>query len=165
MTLINRVFPQPIMTAAIAGLWAILEPDPGRGYLLLGVVLGIIIPWMTHGFWPGRPRIVRRWAGLRLFALVLFDILAANWHVARLVLGPTKRLRPTFVTVPLNISDPFVASLLGSIVSLTPGTVSIEIDMREKTLFIHALDVDDEAALIASIKSRYETPLKEIFGC
>jgi multicomponent K+:H+ antiporter subunit E len=74
-------------------------------------------------------------------------------------------LRPEFVEVPLDISHPFVATLLGSIVSLTPGTVSIEIDMDAKRMFVHALDVADREQLIATIKSRYEAPLKEIFAC
>jgi multicomponent K+:H+ antiporter subunit E len=58
-----------------------------------------------------------------------------------------------------------VATLLGSIVSLTPGTVSIEIDRERHVLLVHGLDIEDEAAMIATVKARYETPLKEIFGC
>jgi multicomponent K+:H+ antiporter subunit E len=69
------------------------------------------------------------------------------------------------VEVPLDIADPFVATLLGSIVSLTPGTVSIEIDRTKNVLFVHGLDIEDEAAVIASIKARYEAPLKEAFAC
>jgi multicomponent K+:H+ antiporter subunit E len=82
-----------------------------------------------------------------------------------LVLGPLDRLDPAFVEVPLDLDDPFIATLLGSIVSLTPGTVSIEVDHDRRLLHVHALDVDDPATLIATIKARYEAPLKEIFRC
>jgi multicomponent K+:H+ antiporter subunit E len=58
-----------------------------------------------------------------------------------------------------------VATLLGSIVSLTPGTVSVEIERERKVLLVHALDADDPPGLIATIKSRYEAPLKEVFRC
>jgi len=101
----------------------------------------------------------------RFFLRVLGDIVAANLVVARQVLGPLDRIRPGFVEVPLDLEDPFVATILGGIVTLTPGTVSIDIDMEQRTLHVHALDVPDPAALIAEIKSRYETPLKEMFGC
>jgi multicomponent K+:H+ antiporter subunit E len=50
-------------------------------------------------------------------------------------------------------------------VSLTPGTVSIDIDRATRMLRVHALNVADEAELIATIKRRYEAPLKEVFGC
>ena len=70
------------------------------------------------------------------------------------------------LTIPRRAVDLMpVSMLLGSIVSLTPGTVSIEIDMDAKRLFVHALDVADREQLIATIKSRYEAPLKEIFAC
>lgn len=165
MSLINRVLPQPVTTLAILALWMALATTPSLGNLLLGAVLGITIPWATARFWPDTPRFVRPALAVAVFARVIGDILVANWQVARLVVGPLDRLHPKFVEVPLEIDSPFVATLLGSIVSLTPGTVSIEIDRARKVLFVHALNVGDEAAMIATIKARYEAPLKEIFAC
>jgi multicomponent K+:H+ antiporter subunit E len=63
------------------------------------------------------------------------------------------------------MDDAYVATILGSIITLTPGTLTIDIDMTRRIVHIHGLDVPDPATLIADIKSRYETPLKEIFGC
>jgi multicomponent K+:H+ antiporter subunit E len=75
------------------------------------------------------------------------------------------RIHPAFLEIPLDTRDDFVATILGSIITLTPGTVSIDIDRERRILHVHALDVDDPAAMVAEIKSRYEAPLKEIFGC
>jgi len=165
MTRFERILPQPATTAAIAGLWMILAPAPSLGHLLLAIVLGIAVPWATHSFWPDRPRLVKPLAALALFVRVIGDIAVANWEVARLVVGPLERLRPAFIAVPIEIDNPFVATLLASIVSLTPGTVSVDIDRAARTLHVHALDVADASELIATIKRRYETPLKEVFGC
>ena len=96
--------------------------------LALGAALAVLLPWMTRGFWPDRPRLADPVAALRLVVVVLGDIVTANLLVARQVLGPPSALRPDFLDVPLDIADPFVATMLGSIVSLTPGTVSVEID-------------------------------------
>ena len=52
-----------------------------------------------------------------------------------------------------------------SIVSLSPGTLCAELSDDRRSLLVHVLDLDDEAALTERIKSRYETPLKEIFLC
>ena len=55
--------------------------------------------------------------------------------------------------------------LLAGIVTMTPGTVSADLSDDRRTLLVHGLAIDDEAALIRSIKTRYEAPLKEIFAC
>jgi len=81
------------------------------------------------------------------------------------VIGPLHRLSPAFVEVPLDLRDPFIATLLGSIVSLTPGTVAIDVDRQRWVMLVHALDAPDPQALITEIKLRYEMPLREIFAC
>lgn len=165
MTLLRRILPQPWVSLAIAVLWMALAPSLSANNALLAALVALVIPWLTQGFWPDRPRLVRPVAGAMLFLRVLWDIIVANIEVARLVLGPIERLRPAFVEVPLAIEDPLVATILGSIVTLTPGTLSVDVDRERRLLLIHALDVPDEARLVATIKSRYEAPLKEIFGC
>jgi multicomponent K+:H+ antiporter subunit E len=165
MRVIHFLLPQPLITLAILGLWLALAPTFSLGQLVLGAFFGLTIAWATHTFWPDRPRLVRPLAGLALFVRIVIDIAIANWQVARLVVGPLDRLDPAFIEIPLDIDDPFVATLLGSIVSLTPGTVSVEIERQRKVLLVHALDADDPHGMVANIKARYEAPLKEIFRC
>jgi multicomponent K+:H+ antiporter subunit E len=161
----TRLLPQPFVSLAILGLWLALSAKIGAGQILLGSALGIAIPLITQRFWPDRPRLAKPVSAFKLFMRVVGDIVAANLQVARLVLGPVARLRPTLVEVPIDIEDRLAATILGSIISLTPGTVSIDIDFERSYILVHALDVADQAALIATIKSRYETPLKDIFQC
>ncbi|WP_237213476.1 Na+/H+ antiporter subunit E [Falsiroseomonas oryziterrae] len=161
----TRVLPRPGLSLLILGVWLILAPAPTLGQVLIGVMLAVALPLATRGFWPGEIRLRRPLVALRLLGVVLGDIVTANLLVARQVLGAPERLRPAFMDVPLGIADPFVSTLLGSIVSLTPGTVSVDIDRGRQVLQVHALHIEDPAATIALIKARYETPLKEIFGC
>ncbi len=165
MTAIKHLLPQPFISLAILTLWLALAPSPDFGQIMLGVALGIAIPKITVRFWPRRPRLARPRTAVLLFLRVLWDIVVANWQVARLVLGPLDRLTPDFLEVPLDIEDPFAATVLASIVSLTPGTVSIDIDRERRLLYLHALNIGDKAAVIDTIKTRYEAPLKEIFQC
>ena len=103
-------------------------------------------------------------AAARLLGVVLVDIVVANLRVARIVLDPRLRTRPAWVRVPLDLQHPSGVTLLASIVTMTPGTVSCVVDERRREILVHALDCDDEAALVADIKARYEAPLKEILG-
>ena len=163
--MMRRLFPHPALSVAIFLLWAALTNAASVGALAVGALLGVALPLATRPFWPDAPRIARPGAILRLAARVGFDILVANAAVARRVLGPIGSLRPAFVEVPLDLRDPFVATILGSIVSLTPGTVSIDVDRTRWVLLLHALDAPDPPALAAAVKARYEAPLKEIFAC
>lgn len=164
MTLRRRLFAQPALNVVIWALWVDLN-GASLGQMLLGAVLAIVLPALLRPFWPDPPLVRRPFVAMRLLAVFLWDVVVANLGVARRVLGPLSRLRPALVEVPLDIEEPFVATLLGSIVSLTPGTVSIEIDRTRSLLHVHALDVVDHADLVRTIKARYEAPLKEIFGC
>jgi len=159
------IFPRPALSAAIFLLWAALTNAASLGTLLLGALLALALPFLTRPFWPDAPRLASPGTALLLAARVAVDIVVANGAVARRVVGPVARLKPAFVEVPLDLRDPFVATILGSIVSLTPGTVSIDVDQQRWVLRLHALDAPDPDALIREIKQRYEAPLKEIFAC
>jgi multicomponent K+:H+ antiporter subunit E len=165
MTTLRRLIPLPVLSVTIFALWLFLAQNIGIGQVILATALAVGVPWLTRGFWPDPAPVRRPWAGVRLLAVVLGDIVLANWAVARRVVGPLDRLRPAFLEVPLDLTDHFVATILGSIVSLTPGTVSVEIDPDRAVLLVHVLDAPDTAAVVADIKRRYEAPLKEIFAC
>ncbi|ACO78165.1 sodium hydrogen antiporter subunitE, ShaE [Azotobacter vinelandii CA] len=160
-----RWLAHPTLTLLLTVIWLMLANTFGFGHLLLGLLLGWAIPLLCRDFLIAMPR-VRRPFRLGLFVLQVFaDILVANLHVARLVLGPEARLNPAFVEVPMAIEDEFVLALLTNIISLTPGTVSADLDVERRTLLLHALDAPDPARLVAEVKRRYETPLLEIFQC
>ena len=161
----TRIFPRPALSAAIFLLWAALANAASFGTLLPGALLALALPFITRPFWPDAPRLARPGTALLLVARVAVDIVVANGAVARRVIGPVGRLKPAFVEVPLDLRAPFVATILASIVSLTPGTVSIDVDQARWVLSLHALDAPDPAALIREIKQRYEAPLKDIFAC
>lgn len=160
----TRWLPDPWMASTLTLLWLLLVNTVTIGHLLLGALLGIAVSSATRAFWRQRPRLRRPWGLLRFVARVLGDILIANLQVARLVLGPTERLRPAFIEIPLELTDETAIVLLAEVISLTPGTLSADIGTDRRYLFVHTLDTRDPGALVAEIKARYEAPLKEILG-
>ncbi|ANF26470.1 MULTISPECIES: Na+/H+ antiporter subunit E [Pseudomonadaceae] len=161
----SRLLPNPALTLLLTLLWLLLNNALSVGQLVLGLFLGWAIPLLVQGFLVDLPK-VRRPLKLCLFLLkVFYDIVVANVSVAKLVLSSRDRLQPAFVEIPMAIEHPFVLAVLTSIISLTPGTVSASLRPGHKMLLIHALDAPDTEALVAEVKSRYETPLLEIFEC
>jgi len=168
--------PTPFRSLLLFVVWLLLNNSVSVGHLILASILAVVIPLLTFRFREPQPLILKPGLALRHFFLVLYDIITANVQVAMLILGSTKKLRPAFIKVPLDLSHEMPITILASTVSLTPGTVSAEIypipeklseeDLdTQKYLLIHVLDLEDEEALIKMIKQRYEAPLKEIFQC
>jgi multicomponent K+:H+ antiporter subunit E len=157
--------PQPIFSLCLWLVWLLLGNTLAPGQVLLGALLALALPLFTVRFWPDRPRLRRPLQLLPYFAVLLWDITVANLVVARLILGPSRKLRPAFILLPIDLCNDFAIVVLTNTISLTPGTVSADLSVDRRTLLIHVLDVEDEVKIIARIKYRYERPLKEIFEC
>lgn len=161
----RRWFPHPALSVFMLPLWLLLTNSSSAGQLLLGSFLAWLIPWFSQGFWPESLRINKPLILLKFLILVLWDIVIANLILAVRILGPVDKLRPAFMKIPLDIEQEFTITLFASTISLTPGTVSADLNMEGKYLLVHCLHVTDIEASIAEIKRRYETPLREVFEC
>ena len=160
----KTLLPFPLLSGLLALSWLALA-GVSMANALLAVIVAVILPLALRPFLQGLPRVHAPLTALRLAAVVLWDIVIANAVVARLVLGPQRRMRPAFLEVPLSIREPYGITLLASIITTTPGTVSAALSADGCVLRVHALDVDDAEKTVATIKRRYEQPLREILGC
>ncbi len=159
----KRLLPAPLLSAALLLCWLMLNQSASAGNWLLGGALALAVPWFTERLRPDKPRLKAWSAVLRLGGVVLKDIVLSNVEVARRVLGPESVLSPGWVWVPLDIRDPHAIVALAGIITLTPGTLSAELSEDRRHLLVHAFNLGDAQALVADIKARYETPLREIF--
>ena len=159
----SRLLPSPPIGVLLFLAWLSLNGSLSAGHLLLAAVFAIAVPLLTERLRPEKARLRRPGVALRLAATVLKDIVLSNIEVGRRILGPESAIQPRFVWLPLSLRDPHAIVALAAIVTLTPGTLSAEIDNERRHLLIHAFNVDDEDALIRDIQTRYEAPLREIF--
>lgn len=164
----RRLFPHPLLSVLLVVCWLWLNNTLAPGHVLLGAALATAIPFFTRRFWP-EPLVIRRpFKVAEYLVVVLYDIIVANLEVAAIILGPLSRVRPAFIRVPLDLKTDFAVTVLASTVTLTPGTVSVEIEPDDgggRALVVHVLRCLDEAAMVATIKTRYEGRLKEILEC
>jgi multicomponent K+:H+ antiporter subunit E len=163
--MIGRLIPHPRLSIVLALLWLLLANAISFGQVLLGIALGLAIGLAASSTLPAIPVVRAPLKAASYLMLVLRDIVVANLEVAQLVVGPLERLRPRIVAVPLDIDDPVVAAVLAATVTLTPGTVSVDLDVEASLLVVHVLNAADDQSVIDGIKSRYEARLKEIFRC
>lgn len=159
----TRLLPHPILTPVLTVIWLLLNNSIDAGHIVLGLILGWAIPVLTIHFWPETVIIRKPLMLIKYTIVLLFDIIMANFTVARLILGNPDRLQPVFVKLPLDLDSDLAISLLANSITLTPGTLSAQLSEDCSYLLVHALNETDPESLIATIKQRYEHPLKEIF--
>ena len=158
------LLPHPFLTILLAVVWVLLQNQITAGMVVFGFILGIIIPRSLAVWWPDRPGRFRVGRMISYCFLVMWDIMVANVQVAWIVLTrPNATLRPAWVTIPLELTQPEAISVLAGTITLTPGTVSADLSDGGHSLLVHALDTDDPDAVRDEIKTRYERRLKEIF--
>lgn len=166
----HRLLPRPWTALWLLLAWLLLNQTVAPGHVLLGGLLAIVLsryprPSADAGARTAmsREEVARRAkVAARLALVVLKDIVVANLQVAARILGPQQRLTPRFVWMPLEVTRPPSITLLAGIITMTPGTLSVELSDDHRWLMVHGLDVDDAEALVADIKARYETPIKEM---
>lgn len=109
--------------------------------------------------------IVKR-IGMSMTLGVVFvgELIRSSVAVARQVLGDSSKLEPAIIAVPLNLRSKAGVTALANCVSLTPGTTSLHVSEDLSTLYVHVLDAPQPEAVVESIKTTFETRLKEIEG-
>ncbi|OWU83100.1 cation:proton antiporter [Oceanicola sp. 22II-s10i] len=159
------LLPHPLLTIVLALVWVILQNGISAGMVVFGILLGIIIPWMTSIWWPDTPKGFRMGRMVTYTFLVMWDIVVANIQVAWIVLTvPNAKLKPAWIVVPLELKQPEAITVLAGTITLTPGTVSSDLSDEGHSLLVHVLHTDDPDAVRDDIKTRYERRLLEIFS-
>ncbi|MDP3399810.1 MAG: Na+/H+ antiporter subunit E [Brevundimonas sp.] len=162
--MIHRLLPHPALSALLVVVWMLLVNELTFGALFLALVFGVLVPLVTSRFWPDRPRIRFGPDLVGYAAIVLFDIVVANFEIAWIILTRRNRdLRSRWLVVPVELRSAEAITLLAGTISLTPGTVSSDVSADGRALLVHALDSGDPEADIARIKQRYEARLLKVF--
>ncbi|WP_313459367.1 Na+/H+ antiporter subunit E [Stenotrophomonas sp.] len=161
--LFRHLIPSPMLSFTVLAFWVLMSDSFTLGQILLGLVLGVVVPLFAA-------RLDREFARIgslrpipKLVCVTLWDILVSNIRVAIQVLGPERRIHPGFIWLPLDIANIHGIAALTSMITLTPGTVSAALSDDRRYLLVHVLHLDDPDELIRQIKTRYEAPLMEIF--
>lgn len=97
-----------------------------------------------------------------LFFYFLWELVVSNVRVAIEVLSPRYRMRPGVVGVRLDARTDLEITLLANLITLTPGTMSVDISEDRRVLYVHALYVDDRDAFERSIKDGFERRVLEV---
>lgn len=155
-----------LLVLMLALIWVAVTDGFTLPNLLFGAAIGFVaVLLLRHEF--ARPRVfwrVRKVVSLAL--LFVRELVVSAIRVAAIVLRPGLRaqLKPAIVAFPLNIKTDAEITLLANMITLTPGTMSIDVAEDRSVLYVHVLTLEDRDALIAEIANGFERRIREIYA-
>lgn len=160
----KRLFPHPLLSIVLALVWLALVNKVTPGNVVLGAILGVVVPMLTGPYWPRRAKMSNPLRVIEYVLVVLWDIVVANVQVAMIIMFKrNENIRSRWITVPLELTSPEAITVLAGTITMTPGTVSTMLAADGGSILVHCLHTDDPEEVRDTIKSRYEWRLKEIF--
>ena len=152
-----------VINILFALAWAAVSGSFTALNLAFGFMLSILALYLmredigTLGYFSRARRIVA------LFLLFIKELMLSAWKVAVLVLKPNMNLKPGIFAFPLTVDRDFEITLLANLITLTPGTLSIDVSPDRKFLYVHAIDCSDKEGAIRDIAEGFEAKIMEAF--
>jgi len=146
-------------------IWMALTGSFTLGNFVLGFAISALALWTISAssevtFLVYLTRFVRI---IRFIAFFIRELLLANLRVAYEVLTPTNHMRPAIIAIPLDIRSDLEITLLANLITLTPGTLTLDVSPERDMIYIHAMYVKDVDQSRREIKDRFEKRVMEIF--
>lgn len=101
---------------------------------------------------------------LKLLAVFLREFALSVLRVAWLVLSPRMRFTPACFRFLLALSDERQITLLANMITLTPGTLTVDVTDDKSALIVHAIDCPDVEAACADLRNGFERLIREAFA-
>ena len=148
---------KPVLWNVLLALfWAVATGAFTFTNLLLGFGVGLMILAAAQRAGGPENYLAACWRWIDLAAFFIWELFVANLRVAYDVLTPGHQMRAGVVAVPLDARTNAEIVVLTSLISLTPGTLCLDISSDRKELFIHSMYIDEVDAFRRSIKEGLE---------
>lgn len=145
----------------LAVVWAALSGGLTIASLLVGFLVGYVTLWVMQPLFPA-DRYCDKLIGLVKLALFfLWELLVSSLKVAWSVVTPLRHSKPGVVSVPLDVVTDTEITVLGNLISLTPGSLSLDVSADRRHLVVHAMFIEDPEDFRREIKSGMEHRVRE----
>ena len=150
-------------------IWAALTSIRDGQEMIAGVVVSFIVAWIAGGIFistESQPGFLRRaLAAIRYVFKFLWEMIKANLHVAWIVVSPNLPIKPGIVKIKTKLKRDTALTVLTNSITLTPGTLTIDVNPEKQEIYIHCIDVfsTDVDENTQNIGQRFEPLLREVF--
>lgn len=159
-------------------MWVALQGTLSVGNVLLGLGFGVAILQLSSPLFDaddpaesrrlsegGRP-LARLWRIFVLLLVFLRELIVSALQMAKYTIQPTLQINPAIIEYPLDVKSGREITVLANLISLTPGTLSLDVSPDNDYLYVHAISVEsnDGAEVIADIKGSLEKHVSRALG-
>ncbi|MFN7251308.1 MAG: Na+/H+ antiporter subunit E [Anaerobacillus sp.] len=153
---------QILLNIGLAIIWMLLKNDFSPIQFFIGYVVGIALLYVLRRFLHFDFYFRRVIAIFKLILLFFWELILANIDVIKIVLSPKLNIEPGIIAVPTVLKTEWEVTLLASLISLTPGTLSMYFSEDGKTIYVHSIHVPDKEAMIKQIHNTFERAIMEV---
>ncbi len=147
----------------LALVWILLTAQPTVENFAGGFVIGLLVLSLVGSGEEFRRYATRWWRSIAFAAYFLREVVAANIRLIYFLLAPDRKMRSGIVRVPLDLRSEWGITLLANVITLTPGTLALDVAPDRSALFVHAIYMKSPEDLVHSVKDGFERRLREIF--
>ena len=148
----------------IAFAWLFIDKSNTLADFTVGFMLGAVITGLNARLSGHRDfYLLRFFKFLKFLLICLFELYVAGFQVLKLVLAPKLNLKPGIIRMKVDLKTDFQLVFLASLINLTPGTLTLEVSPDKKTLYIHALNIDDAGKIVNGIRRSFESGIREVW--
>lgn len=151
-------------------VWCLLSWVPDWQHLIVGGFVSAFVTFMIGDLFITRPHVLkhplRYWYFFAYYLpIFLWECFKANLDVAYRVLHPRLPINPGIVKVKVELKTDTALTFLANSITLTPGTMSVDIDKENGILYVHWINVKtkDIESTTKIIVEPFEKILKKIF--
>jgi multicomponent Na+:H+ antiporter subunit E len=152
-----------LLNIILAIVWAALLADFTEINLLVGFILGYVMIWLMQYIIGTSAYLVKIRQIINIVALFSWELLMSNLRVAHSVLSAKDKMKPAIVAIPLDIKSDAEITMLANMITLTPGTLSLDVSHDRKLLYVHGMHVHDVEKFKQEIKQGFERVVQEVF--
>jgi multicomponent Na+:H+ antiporter subunit E len=153
-----------VINLLLAFSWAAMTGDFSFMSLAIGAVLGFFALWLSQPLTGIDKMYFKRfWRSVYLALFFIWELLLSSVKVAWDVIRPVPQNKPALIEVPLRVKSDFEILLLTNLISLTPGTLSVDVTQDRETLIVHAMFGDDAEELKRDIQEGFERLIMGVF--
>jgi multicomponent Na+:H+ antiporter subunit E len=149
------------LNVVLALAWSLTTGAFSLLNLTVGFVLAFLALWLPWRMWGDDTYFRRPWRIVRLMVIFVWELVVSASTVAMLVLTPGLKFRSAIVAVPLGVKHDLGVTLFANLISLTPGTLSLDVSDDRSTLYVHAMDTEDAEAEKRNMKETFEDPIRK----
>lgn len=142
-----------VLNLMLSGAWAAITGNFSLANLVIGFVIGYAVIAFTLSGEPIFASYVRKVPRAVVFFFYFIKALViSNLRVAYDVVTPTHLMKPAVIRMPLEARSPGEITVLANLISLTPGTLSLDVDEHDFVLYVHAMYLDGEDVTLGELK-------------